>query len=618
MKRFAPAATLALAIAHMSSPAVGNAYLEEIVVTSSRVAMPLRQVGTSVSVVTEQEIMERGFFSLPDALRLEPGISVTNTGGAGKPTSLRIRGENGFRTKVLLDGIDITDTSSPQAGPRLEQLMSLGIQRVEILRGPQGMMYGADAGGILSVSTLRGEPGFGGGASGEFGRYGTRQYGAHLGGGNEQLDFSLSGSNLDTDGFNSRSTDTTLRDDDGFENTTLHGRAGWNIAGNLRAEWVGHYVDGDNQYDECFTVDFQPTNNCEDNFRQDAWRALLSHEGERFSNEIAYSDNDIKRTFYSEGARAFDPLEGELEVVEYKGSWHSSDALRLVYGMEIRNEAIDDGTFDSDRDQEGYYFEYQGNFLDELYLTAGARYDDNDDFGSESTYRVSAAYLFSLGSGEVKLKGTYGTGFRAPSLYEIAYNRGPFAFPPASGVSLDAEESEGYDLGVGYYAEAGWFVEAVYFDQRVDDEIFFDLVSFSGYLQGNGESTSEGVELSGELPLPFNLAVSGNYTYNDTEDADGVQRLRVPEHMANLGLGFRPWNGRLSMNLNLRVSRDVPDEFNGEIDDYEIVDLNASYRILENLEVYGRVENLTDEDYVEVPTYRTSGAAGYAGVRYTF
>ena len=127
-----------------------------------------------------------------------------------------------------------------------------------------------------------------------------------------------------------------------------------------------------------------------------------------------------------------------------------------------------------------------------------------------------------------------------------------------------------------------------------------------------------GVELSGELPLPFDLALSGNYTYNDTEDADGVQRLRVPEHMANLGLGFRPWNGRLSMNLNLRVSRDVPDEFNGEIDDYEVVDLNASYRILENLEVYGRVENLTDEDYVEVPTYRTSGAAGYAGVRYTF
>jgi vitamin B12 transporter len=432
------------------------------------------------------------------------------------------------------------------------------------------------------------------------------------------VDFSLSGSNLDTDGFNSRTTDTTLRDDDGYENTTVHGRAGWNISQAWRAELVGHYVDGDNEYDECFTTDFRPTNNCEDSFRQNAWRAVLHHEGEYFTNEIAYNNNEIKRTFYSDNSRAFDPLEGELEIVEYKGSWRGSDALGFAYGLELKNEAIDDGTFDTDRDQAGYYAEYQGNLVDNLYLTAGARYDDNDDFGSKTTYRVSAAYLLDLADGELKFRGTYGTGFRAPSLYEIAYNDGPFGYPPASEVSLDAEESDGYDLGVAYYANSGWFLELVYFEQQVEDEIFFDLVTFSGYLQGDGESTSEGVELSGELPMPFYLSLRGNYTYNDTEDTDGAQRLRVPDHMANLGLAFSPWNGRLTVNLNLRVSRDIPDEFNGAIDDYEVVDLNASYRILDDLEVYGRVENLTDENYVEVPTYRASGAAGYAGVRYSF
>jgi vitamin B12 transporter len=480
------------------------------------------------------------------------------------------------------------------------------------------MMYGADAGGIVSIRTRRGEPGFGGGASGEFGRFGTRQYGAYLGGGNVKADFSLSGSKLDTDGFNSRTTDRSLRDDDGYDNSTVHGSAGWNIDESLRAELIGHYVDGNNEYDDCFTTDFLPTDNCEDTFRQYAWRASLSHRGERFDNDIAYNKNDIKRTFHSNGGRAFDPLKGELAVAEYKGSWRGSDALRLVYGMEFRNEAIDDGAFDTDRDQRGYYLEYQGNFRDKLYVTAGTRYDDNDDFGSESTYRISAAYLLPMAAGELKLKGAYGTGFRAPSLYEIAYNDGPFSSPPASGVPLDAETSKGYDLGLAYYADGGWFLELVYFDQQVEDEIFFDLVAFSGYLQGDGDSTSKGVELSGELPMPFHLSLSGNYTYNDTEDADGAARLRVPEHMANIGLAFRPWNGRLSMNLSLRVSRDVADEFNGEIDDYEVVDLNASYRILESLEIYGRVENLTDENYVEVPTYRSAGAAGYAGIRYTF
>lgn len=618
MNKFFPAASLALACTQLMPASAAENRLEEIIVTSSRVPMPLRQIGTSVSVVTTQDIQERGFLNLADVLRYEPSISVSNTGGAGKATSLRIRGENGFRTKLLIDGIDVTDTSSPQGAPHFEQLSSHSIERVEILRGPQGLMYGADAGGVVAVTTRRGEPGFNGGVNAEYGRYDTQQLGGYLGGGSETADYAVSASSYETDGFNSTTTDTVLRDDDGYENTTLHGRGGWNISDTLRAELVGHYVDGDNDYDGCFTNDtFEPTDRCRDDYAQDAWRGSLSHQGEVFSNQLAYSNNNIDRKFYSEGQRSF-RLESELEHIEYLGNWRQSDALSLVYGAERKNESIDDGTFDTDRDQDGYYLEYQGNFLQSLYITAGARYDDNDDFGSETTYRASAAYVMALGNGEMKFKGTYGTGFRAPSLYEISYNDSFFAFPPASDVTLDAETSEGYDLGIGYYANSGWYAEATYFDQSVDDEIFFDNLNFSGYLQGNGDSTSQGVELQGEVFLPLALSLNGNYTYTDTEDAEGEARLRVPEHMANIGVSWRPWESRLTVNLNLRISHDVADEFNGEIDDYEVLDLNASYRILENLEVYGRVENLTDENYVEVPTYNTSGAAGYAGVRYSF
>ena len=149
MKTFFPVSALALACAQAIPAAAENSRLEEIIVTSSRVAMPLRQVGTSVSLVTSQDIKERGFLNLADVLRYEPSISVSNTGGAGKATSLRIRGENGFRTKLLIDGIDVTDTSSPQGAPHFEQLSSSGIARVEVLRGPQGLMYGADAGGVV-------------------------------------------------------------------------------------------------------------------------------------------------------------------------------------------------------------------------------------------------------------------------------------------------------------------------------------------------------------------------------------------------------------------------------------------------------------------------------------
>ena len=610
--------TLALAVISASTALTthANNRLEEMVISSSRIEKPLREIATSVSVITAEDIKIRGFQSAADLLRYDPGISVTNNGGVGKATSLGIRGERGFRTNVYIDGIDVTDTSTPQAGPNFANLMGAGIERIEVLRGPQGMMYGADAGGVVVINTIAAQEGLHGSAKGEWGRYGTSDYEGHLTGGNEAVDFTVIAAHYETDGFNTLATDTDLQDDDGYEADTFHGRFGWNITDTLRAEVVGRHVEGDNDYDDCFTVDtFAPTNNCTNEYEQDAYRAALSHEGEQFSNSIAYSGNQTEREFFSEGQSSF-YSEGELEKIEYLGSWQAREGMSFVYGAELENDSIESSGDDIDRDEEGYYLEYQGSFSDAIFVTAGARYTDNDDFGSETTYRASAAYLMDIGDGELKFKGVYGTGYRAPSLSELAYNSGPNAFPPASLVELTAEESEGYDLGIGYFADAGWFVDVVYFNQEIDDEIYFDLIDFSGYLQ-DGDSSSEGVEVDSEYIVNDMFTLSGNYTYNDTEDDAGEQRIRAPEHMANLGLRITPLEG-LEINLNYRISRDRADEQGVEVDDYEVLDLSANYHVTDNFEVFGRVENATDEDYEEVPNYNTSGAAGYAGVRYSF
>jgi vitamin B12 transporter len=126
------------------------------------------------------------------------------------------------------------------------------------------------------------------------------------------------------------------------------------------------------------------------------------------------------------------------------------------------------------------------------------------------------------------------------------------------------------------------------------------------------------VELVAEFPVLDSLLLSANYTYNDAEDPDGAQRLRAPKHLANLGISYRALNDRLALNLFVRASRDAVDGFGVKIDDYEVVNLSASFQLIDSLELYGRIENLLDEDYEEIPTYNTSGAAGYAGVRYSF
>ncbi len=591
--------------------------LEEVVVTSSRVPMPLREVGTSVSVLLQDEIEQRGFLSLPDLLRTQPSVGVSNTGGAGKTTSVRIRGEDGFRTMVLLDGIDIADSSGTQVSPRLEQILSAGIERIEILRGPQGLTYGADAGGVITMRTRTPDEGFGGQLNAEAGRYGTQQLSGTLGGDFGAVDLAVTAAQFETDGFNARDTDVTLRDDDGYENTTVHARAGWDVNEVLRLEAVVRSVEGENQYDSCFSNSFAPTDNCNDDFEQDSWRLAALLDAGSFSHELAYGDNRTEREFFSDGASVF-ATEGGLERFTYVGRWRGSDALSFVYGLDQETESIDDGVVDRDRDQTGIYAEYQGRFADALTITAGLRHDDNDDFGEFTTYRLSAAYVVDFRGGDLKFKGSYGTGFRAPSLSEINYNNSPAARPPAADTNLTEETSEGYDLGITWASDSGSFLELTWFDQNVDDLITFDLVGFSGYLQDAGESTSRGIEVAGRLMLPAGFNLSGNYTWNETETPTGDQRERRPENLANLSLNYLSPNERLRFGLNLRSASNAIDIRDQDLEDYVVVDVNAGYQIIEGLLAYARVENALDEDYQEVITYRTPGTAAYAGVRYEF
>ena len=597
-------------------PVFAGDKIEEVIITSSRVAMPLRRVGTSVSVLTGAAIEQRGFHSLFDLLRGEPAVAASNTGGAGKATSLRIRGEDGYRTLVLLDGIDISDVSGPQVGPRLEHLMSAGISRVEILRGPQGLMYGADAGGVVNVSTTAPAEGFGGQLSAGAGRYGSSQLAGHIGGSHEAMDFMLSASDSATDGFNARTIDSELRDDDGYDNRTVHGKFGWQASERLHIRLIARNTAGDNEYDGCFDPNTgMTTHDCTDDYDMNAWRAVLDYDSGAFTHQLSWQRSTTEREFFSAGTSSFQ-ADGELERLGYLGSYTRGETLRLVYGIDRQRAALDDGSIDRSRDQDGYYLEYQGAVGNGLFFTAGLRYDDNADFGSRTTWRLSGARLFEVGGGELKLRAAYGTGFRPPSLYEIAYNAGPFASPPASELALKAETSEGFDISLSWFGDSGIYLEGVYFDQEVDNEIEFDLNAYSGYLQGDGSSRSSGVELIGELPLPGSLTLTANYTWNDTETAADEVRIQRPEHLLNIGLNRALMDSRLRLGFNARAAFDAVAQQGEALDDYTLVDVNASYAVRDGLVLYGRIENLLDEDYREVPGYHTGGSAAYVGLRW--
>jgi vitamin B12 transporter len=596
---------------------------EEIVVTSSLIPTPRRQIGTAVSVIEGTDIELRGYDDLAGVLRTQVGIGVSNSGGPGKSTTLRIRGEEGFRTLLIIDGVKAVDPSAPQVAPSFDSLLTTNdLQRVEVLRGPQGFMYGADAGGVVNVITGRGADEFGGQLGLEAGEFDTRKLSGSLAGGNDRGDFYVSATDLETDGFNAQTSDTVLRDDDGAENTTLHAKLGWNATENLRLQLVARDIDASTLYDGCFTATFATVHDCVGTTDQRTYKLSAEHRSGDFTNAFGYSNVDIAHDNFTQGVSSF-ATQGEIGRFEYTGSYQAADALTLVYGVDLQEEEVVSGTQEQARDQDGYYVEYQGNFGDSFYFSAGARYDDNEDFGTHTSGRVTAAYVQDLDGGDsLKYRASVGTGFRPPSLFEISYNQRPFGvLPAAAATPLQEETSQGYDLGIEYTAAGGLRLEVTYFDQDVEDAIVytFDSATFAdGYVQSPGTSTSDGIEVGVYAPIGQRWAFIGNWTNNDTKTVEGQPRLRRPENLGNLGMEYASANDAFRFIANYRISKDAIDFGGTPLDDYEVLDLSAAYAFNETFELYGRVQNATDEDYREVIGFNTAGREAYAGVRLRF
>ncbi len=587
--------------------------VEEIIVTSSRVPIPLRQIGTSVSVLDEFEIEARGNLQLADVLRQMPAVGSSSNGGIGKNTTVRIRGEEGFRTLTNIDGIRLQDPSAPQIATDFSQLLTDGIGRIEILRGPQGLAYGADAGGVINISTRNVDDGFSVNLDGQTGRFGTNQLAGNVAGRSGAADYFISLTNYETDGFNTRDIDNVNPDDDGYENTSFHGRVGLDITDEWHLDLVHRDVDGANEFDGCFdSATFNTVHDCNNDHDLSATRVGIEYNGASLTHLLSYTTTESDRQFYTMGLSGFGAV-GEQTRVEYIGSATNLPGFDLVFGADQQQDSNNGRT----RDNTGLFIEYLSNFSEQLFITAGVRHDDNDDFGTNTSYRISGAYLVDMGSsGTLKFKTAIGTGFRAPSPAEIAYNNGPSASPPASIANLMQEKSDGWESGIEYFRDDLHFA-VIYFDQNVENAILFDLENYSGYLQDIGVSSSAGVELSAEAILSDSFRITSNYTYNDTERPDGTQRLRRPERLFNLGLNYFGMNGRLNINGFYRHQANSIDS-SGPLDDFAVSDLTASFDINDNFSVYGRIENAFDQEYEEVIAYNSANRAAYVGVNFRF
>lgn len=585
--------------------------LGEVVVTATRTEESIAYLASSVNVITGGEIERKGAKTVLEVLRDVPGLDVVQSGGPGGTTSVYLRGANVGHTLVMIDGVDVKDPTQMSGGFfDFAYLTTDNIERIEIIRGPQSTLYGSDAiGGVINIITKKGvgKPKFY--ALAEAGSYATYHESVGLSGSTQRTNYSFSASRTDSDGF---SKVLNGQEDDGYENTTISTRFGFNVLDDSQIDFILRYTDAKTDMDDSSRDDpnYLKKNNSlllklQLNQPLTNWwehkLSLSSYKNERdFEDELEAGDTWDSSSWY----------DGEKNNIDWQHNFFINPIATLTAGLEWEE---DRGETNSLRekvvDNKGYYLQNRFNFLDKLLTTFGIRVDDHETFGSDTNYKLSCAYLIEKTM--TKLKANWGTGFKAPSVYQLYSSYGD----PA----LKAEEGEGYDLGIeqdflGGKASAG----LIYFHNSFQNLIEYD--SSTSKYKNVGRARTEGMETEVSLNLIENLEMSLNYTYTDTENEKTEKELgRRPENKYNLSLNYQPGDRvRVNLSINYFGSRWNNSANTEKLDCYTKVDLSASYSWKPNFEVFGRVENLFDEDYEEVKGYAVPGISIYTGCKLTF
>ncbi len=640
----------------------GAAERDDIVVTATRSGdeIPIDLIGSSVTVISNQDLQDRQTRILSDVLRDVPGVAVNRTGAVGDPTQVRIRGSESNHVLVFVDGIKSDD---PYYGEYdFGTLITDEAARVEVLRGQQSSLYGSDAiGGVITYTTLSGRELPGMSLRAEGGSMGTYDGAARIAGAKGDFDYALSSSYYHTDGY----PIAPGGERDMHSNSLgVSGKFHWTPAPNFVVTGVGRYSWTKADTDDQNITDLSPivngypvivtTDTPGDYYTNKGYYGLLGAQWTVFGGAMTNSINgtiaDTTRNGYDFGDLSYGDhgrrYRGSFDSTVRFGNDHVKNRFTFAVDAERQDfENTSPGGFsNNDRhriDTLGFVTQYDVTVNDRLAISASARIDDNSQFKDDATYRVTGSYLFPTGT---RIHAAYGTGVKDPSATDLyAYSTGQFIGNP----NLKPERSKGWEAGieqnlVGTSVKIG----ATYFDNRFSDEIDSTYVLIDGdYVQtpfnNTGVFKQRGVETYASARLDdFRIDLSYTYLHSpqtidalaDPAPADGsfqfpvpitIQAVRRPKNIASANVTWAPHQWPFTVTATVRYNGKQNDyAFNSDfsrlivsLKSYTLVNLNATYDINPHIQIFGRVENLLDKNYQEVFTFETAGRAAYGGVR---
>ncbi len=615
--------------------------LDDLLVTAGLQPISIRDVASSITVITREEIEQKQVRYLSELLRDIPGFSVSQAGGAGSQTQVRVRGAEANHLLVLMDGIRAND---PAASDEFQYQFALtsNIERIEIIRGPQSATWGSDAmAGVINI--IRKKDGDDQYLSGniEAGSFNTINAGADGRYSGDVFRVNAGLSYLDTDGTN---ISRTGNERDGAENATGNIALEFEVSDAFEFRFSGQVVDASSEYDDIdyfstgLPVDADRVTESQQTYLTGElkYEPLQSPWSGNFSVNRMDSDNDNFSNGEWTSATAAETLEFRLRGGVVFGEEQDNRISFALEHEEVdfsqRGEAsmFGDPNQNQSYDANGYALEYVGKPITGLTWTASGRLDDYSDFDDAATWQLAASYQLSTA---FRLRGSVGTGSKTPTFTErYGYFEDLFIGNP----DLKPESSQGWEIGIDTnWAERRHQLQLAYFNQDLQNEIdgfVFDPETFLfTALNKETDSKRQGVEAIFDTRLGESLTIAASYTYTDAteENADGqsVQEVRRPKHIASVSANYYFAESKGNLNLGLRYTGSQQDVYFSpvtytsdrvDIDAYTVVDLAASWRLTQSLELTGRVTNLLDEEYEEVLGFVRPGRAVYAGIRGRF
>ncbi len=605
--------------------------LEPVVVTATKTETPAGRLGASVTIVTEDDFKTYHYPTVDEALRQVPGLEIRRSGSFGKTTGITIRGANTKQVQVLVDGVRV---KSPTLGEvDLSDISPDLIERIEIIRGPQSTLYGADAiGGVINIITKKGKGPFSGYFAQEAGTYDTCATRSGFSGAWGLFDYALGASHMESNGH--------FKNDDSEQNA-LNLRLGVSLPYKTSVGFTLRY----NRTETGLPVKFLSTPLpidpvIDDNNRNISETYVMTLDGKTrpvtwWETELRLAKYNNTNTFIDLSDRADEcpappcefPSRIKVERREaewlnrfFVGSWSTS-----TFGVELRGEEGRNlgAPFDASSHTTSGFFEEQLRFWERFFLTAGLRVEDNSIFGRNTTKRGSLAYLVKESG--TRIRGGAGSGFRAPTFNEQF-------FPGFSDPTLKPEVSFSYDGGVD---QSLWDnrvrLGLTYFKNDFENLIGLVTIATPPFVKGvnSGRARAQGIEFTSEVDVLDNLVASLNYTYTHSLVLQTRHPIsREPEHRWNIGLTWEPVR-RLSLFTQVHVVTqqwEASDALGGGLynSGHTRVGVGGTYRLvnrygyLQSLDLTARVQNLLNEGYAEVRGFPALGINALVGLRASF